>query len=707
MTPIPGGGPGTTDGGPQTAGGPQQADGGGSTPTPTSSGTTPSGSSSGSTPGPTPPGGMQTTDGGGTTPPPESILDDIDEDDDDHEDDPKDVPTIPLIIKATAQAQAAGATQSAIGSQQVKLFPDSVQNVALPSPGAQKPQTDAGADPVTCTTGADGACMVHVNPCDFGACIPGAPLPATPMEVQIASSAVTSFNLELPFGTPLIPALTPYQTDALLVGGRSFVTLTSPLAMGSQLRNMIGGQPGLISFEENYCRDKQASAPNDPYFAGTGAWGQKHDDQWGLKRIGLTAGADSAWNLLGTTPQPVIVAVIDTGLDWNHLDFDWASLWRNPREKPDNGQDDDGNGYVDDVIGWDFIANGNRPWDHDGHGTLVAGIIAAAGNNKTGIAGINPHARIMVLKALNAFGQTRASFIAKALTYAADNGARIANLSVGGKNLTEIEKAAIAYARSKGVLVVVAAGNEGVEVKGFGPAGADDVVTVAATNLDDSHPAFSNWGPEIDLAAPGVDILSLRARRTDTVLGVPGVDYKAGSAYVGKDKRYYRVSGTSFAAPFVAGVASLVLSKNPALTVEQLETVLKNSAEDVQVPGLDQFSGAGMVHAGRALSLDPSFAIEAAITGVEVVQLSGKPAVQVLGSATADAFAEARLELGEGEKPTKFKTVAQKVPAVAAGPLAVIPADAFRGVRLWTIRLVVSHRNGETREARYLLDTGQ
>ena len=114
-----------------------------------------------------------------------------------------------------------------------------------------------------------------------------------------------------------------------------------------------------------------------------------------------------------------------------------------------------------------------------------------------------------------------------------------------------------------------------------------------------------------------------------------------------------------------------------------------------------------MVHAGRALALDPSFAIEAAITGVEVVQLSGKPAVQVLGSATADAFAEARLELGEGEKPTKFKTVAQKVPAVAAGPLAVIPADAFRGVRLWTIRLVVSHRNGETREARYLLDTGQ
>jgi hypothetical protein len=157
----------------------------------------------------------------------------------------------------------------------------------------------------------------------------------------------------------------------------------------------------------------------------------------------------------------------------------------------------------------------------------------------------------------------------------------------------------------------------------------------------------------------------------------------------------------------VAGVASLALSKNPKLSVDQLEAVLKNSAEDIQVPGKDQFSGAGMVSAARALALDPSFAIEATITGVEVVQLSGKPAVQVLGSATADAFAQARLEVGEGESPKTFKTALAKVPATTAGSLGAIPADAFRGTRLWTIRLVVEHRNGETREARYLLDTGQ
>ncbi|HXV25221.1 MAG TPA: S8 family peptidase [Alphaproteobacteria bacterium] len=448
------------------------------------------------------------------------------------------------------------------------------------------------------------------------------------------------------------------------------------------------------------------AAPDDPYFKSKGAWGQKHDDQWGLKRIGLTAEKDSAWALLGPKPQPVVVAVIDTGLDWNHLDFDWNNLWRNPKEIPDNGTDDDGNGYVDDIIGWDFLANVNTPFDHDGHGTLTAGIIAAASDNKIGIAGVNPHARIMVLKALNAFGQTRASYIAKAIVYAADNGARIVNLSVGHPTLTRIEQAAIAYARKKGVLIVVAAGNAGIETGGFGLASAEGVLTVAATNPDDSHPGFSNWGPEVDIAAPGVDILSLRARRTDTLFGIPGVEYAAGTAYVGEDKRYYRAGGTSFAAPFVAGVASLLLSKQPELTVDQLERILMQSAEDIQTPGLDQFSGAGLVNARRALTLDPAFSIEAAVTGVEVVQASGKPAIKVLGTAAANAFKSAKLEIGEGEDPAKFKTVVKKVSAVAGGALGVIPAKEFGGSSVWTIRLVVSHRNGETREARFVLDVG-
>jgi hypothetical protein len=672
--PPPGGGWPTTDGGgtPTTDNGSNSS---GGTTTDGGTPTTDNGSSSS--------GGTPTTDTGGGPPP----------------------PTIPLTIKATKTALEGGVGQAAVGHQQVKLFTNDVMNVPLPTDGAQKPQTGAGADPITCTIGDGDSCTVDIDPChDFGHC---GNTPAMPMEAQITPSAVTSFNLQVVPGTRLLEGLNPYVTDAVDIGEVHYVTVTAPMEKKNRLMPMIQEQPGLVGYEENFCRIKeQAAAPNDPYFNGKGAWGQDFDDQWALKRIGLTAGPDSAWNLLGPKPQPVTVAVIDTGLDWNHLDFDWRNLWRNPKEIPGNGKDDDGNGYVDDVIGWDFLANANTPWDHDGHGTLAAGIIAATTNNGLGIAGINPYARIMVLRALNAFGQTRASYIAKALVYAADNGARIVNLSVGGKNLTQIEKAAIAYARKKGVLIVVAAGNDGIATNDFGPAGAQGVLTVAATNRDDSHPAFSNWGLEIDLAAPGVDILSLRARRTDTVLGIPGVEYKAGSAYVGKDKRYYRAGGTSFAAPIVAGVASLVLSKRPTLSVDQLEAILINSAEDIQVPGRDQFSGAGLVNARRALSLDPSFSIEAAITKVEVVQLSGKPAVNVLGSARADAFAEAHLDIGPGENPTKFKTVVEKVPAVENGSLGAIPAEALRGSPHWTIRLVVKHRNGEMREARYVLDIG-
>ena len=162
----------------------------------------------------------------------------------------------------------------------------------------------------------------------------------------------------------------------------------------------------------------------------------------------------------------------------------------------------------------------------------------------------------MILKAVNNFGHTRTSYVAQAITYAADNGARVINLSVGDKGTTKVLQAAIDYAYSKGVVIVVAAGNEGVELKDYGIAGSDKVLTVATTGFEDQRAVFSNWG-NVSVAAPGLDILSLRARRTDTMLGMEGVKYTAGAAYVGEDKRYYRASGTSFSAPIVAGLASL------------------------------------------------------------------------------------------------------------------------------------------------------
>jgi subtilisin family serine protease len=190
------------------------------------------------------------------------------------------------------------------------------------------------------------------------------------------------------------------------------------------------------------------SPPESHYLTTKGSWGQKHADQWALERIGFDASPQSAWRLIKADAKPVIVAVIDTGLDWNHRNIDWDNIWRNPNETV-NGIDDDNNGYVDDIMGFDFLARDRKPWDRDGQGTLVAGIIAGSWKDKNGVAGINPFAKLMILKAVNNFGQTRASYVAEAIAYAANNGARVINVSVGGKNISKPAMAAIDYATAR------------------------------------------------------------------------------------------------------------------------------------------------------------------------------------------------------------------------------------------------------------------
>ncbi len=448
--------------------------------------------------------------------------------------------------------------------------------------------------------------------------------------------------------------------------------------------------------------------PKDPYFLSKGSWGQDFDDLWGLHAVGLTSGPDSAWRLLPAKLPPITIAVIDTGLDWNHLDISWDNIWKNPGEIPDNGKDDDHNGYVDDVIGWNFFGHNNKPWDHDGHGTFVTGIIAGAWNNGEGIAGVNPSAKIMVVKGLNDFGNTRASYMAEAIAYAADNGAKIINVSIGGKGLTDIQKRAVHHAVAKGALVIVAAGNDGIELKDYGITGLDGVITVGASGHDGERAPFSNWGRAVDLVAPGLDILSLRARYTDTLRDIPGAKYTNAAAYVGKDKRYYVAGGTSFSAPLVAGIASLVWAKNPNLTAAEVKRILLNSARDIGEPGNDQFSGYGMVDARAALTTSKDFFIAASISGVKVVAgPAGGQAVEVDGTANADEFADAHLEIGAGEEPKSFTPVATPLNAsVANGALGVIDANSFAGSTVWIIRLVVHHKNGRMREARFRLQLG-
>lgn len=625
-----------------------------------------------------------------------------------------DVPKVTIYVKAKSSVTGPNQVAQGLPGQQFKIFVPATQ-VALPGPGVDKPQTDHDEDPIQGVTDANGNLALGVPvallPPGLGdvPAIPGGPAYA----VDIAGVEQSSVNV-LMGGASLDAALDalprpylPLVSDLQMINGQPFITLTYPQSMDVTVQSTLVYIPGVVLVEINYCRDKQQASPADPLYVGRGAWQQDYDNQWAIKRVGLDDSADSAWKLIDSNAKEVVVAVIDTGLDWNHLDMSWDNIWRNAKEVPDNGIDDDGNGYIDDIIGWDFYGNTNRPWDHDGHGTFVAGVIAATQNNGEGIAGINPNARIMVLKALNNFGHSRASYLARAIVYAADNGARIVNMSVGGKNLSRIEAEAIGYAASKGVLIVVASGNEGVDISNFGPAGEAAVLSVGATGFEDEHQPFSNWGANLDIVAPGLDVLGLRARRTDTMRDIPDVEYVDGANYVGEDRRYYRASGTSFSAPIVAGVASLVLSNKPELSAQEVKRILLQTATDVEVPGVDQLTGHGLVNARAALKADPDFFISGSIDGVAATQKSGRTFVSVAGSVDANKFGKAWLELGAGDNPSEWRKVGQDIrKAVSNGPLTEFDAAELAGSQTWTIRLIVEHSNGERRESRFVLNLG-
>jgi subtilisin family serine protease len=217
--------------------------------------------------------------------------------------------------------------------------------------------------------------------------------------------------------------------------------------------------------------------------------------------------------------------------------------------------------------------------DDYGHGTHVAGIAAAVSNNDLGITGVSWGAKIMPLKMLNASGTGTTFNLAKAIYFAVDNGAQVINMSLGascGSGWPEVEDA-VDYAVAKGVLLIAAAGNNQPYV--FCPAAIADVVAVGATSATDVRASFSNYGPELEVVAPGVDIYS-------TLVG----------------GGYGTTNGTSMAAPFVAGLAALLRSSDPALTAGDVTTVIQNTSDDLGSPGWDPLYGHGRINAWRALA---------------------------------------------------------------------------------------------------------
>ena len=342
----------------------------------------------------------------------------------------------------------------------------------------------------------------------------------------------------------------------------------------------------------------QLTTPNDTYYS----------RQWGLRNTGTfslsaaMAGADidmeNAWTI-EQGDSTVTVGVIDSGVKLNHPEFA-GRIWRNNAEIPANGSDDDNNGYIDDVQGWDFVNSDNNPSDDFGHGTNVTGIIGANGNNATGYAGVDWHCKLMILKGLDNNNNGYYSWWADAIYYAVDNGAKVINMSVGGTGTSATLQAAVDYALNNNVLVVACMMNANSGTVYY-PAGFSSAMAVGATNPNDqrSHPFFwsaasgSNYGSHISVVAPGNFIYGL-SHTSNTNYGT----------YWG---------GTSQATPYVTGLAALLLAQDSSRTPTQLKAIIEASAEDQvgavteDVPGWDPYYGHGRINAAAAL--------QAAITG--------------------------------------------------------------------------------------------
>lgn len=292
--------------------------------------------------------------------------------------------------------------------------------------------------------------------------------------------------------------------------------------------------------------------------------------QWGLDLIKVPA----VWEQ-GLQGSGIVVAVIDSGVDYNHPDLK-NNIWTNPGEIADNGLDDDNNGFIDDVRGWNFYSNNNDPQDVKGHGTHIAGTIAGE-NNSIGVTGVAPQAKIMALRVLDSQGVGSTDDGVEAIRYAVDNGADVINFSSGGREFLAEELEAIRYGAARGVVFVSAAGNSSLSTPDFPAQNAQEVgIAVGAVDRNNRFTSYSNKAGNnvIDyVVAPGGN--AGIEDEGDIYSSVP-------SAITSNSYAFY--SGTSMATPHVAGIAALIKQANPSLSASDIEKIIVETAnQNVQV----------------------------------------------------------------------------------------------------------------------------
>ncbi len=332
------------------------------------------------------------------------------------------------------------------------------------------------------------------------------------------------------------------------------------------LKTLLGNNQAISFVQENHIYKAQG-VPSDPQYS----------QQWGLSIIH----ASQAWD--STKGAGVKVAIVDSGVDLNHPDLA-ANIDHNS-----NGSVNGYNVFHDTSIfpvgsyGYDASS---LPTDKNGHGTHVAGIVAAAENGQ-GVVGVAPKAKIIPVRVLDKDGEGDDLSIAQGIHWAADHGARVINLSLGGPSVGSVVNDAIKYARGKGDVIVAAAGNYGKGTISY-PAALPGVISVAATTNTNELASFSNYGSGLDVSAPGAYILSTLPT------------YNVTLNQEGAPNNYGYMDGTSMASPFAAGVAALVIANNPGFTPDQVEQKMKSTTLDLGPKGTDTTFGAGLLDAGKA-----------------------------------------------------------------------------------------------------------